>query len=1066
MDRDTYQRAQEALARVLEAPPEARAATLAAACGGDPELRARVEALLPHAGDEGAFSERSLDDRRQHLDRLMSGVERDALEEGAPWIPDAVGDYRVVRWIGRGGAGIVLEAEQRRPKRRVAIKVVHPAFASAETARRLAKEAEALGRLQHPGIAQVYEAGTFDGGLGPQPFIAMELIDGIDVVRHAHAAGLDLRARVALVADIADAVQHAHERGVVHRDLKPENVLIDRAGRPKLLDFGIAGLLVEGGGVVSLPTLDSQLLGTLAYMAPEQAQRGRARLDARVDVFALGALTFELVTGRRLRELGGLSVTSALRDVAEGEVPRARAIDPALPRDLETIIGKALEQRPERRYDSAAAFAADLRRLLEHRPILARSPSVLDRCLKYARRHRVLVGGASATILALSAGLTVAARAARDASRAREDARAQLYAAEMVLGTRALGAPDGNRRVEALAAHWRPARGAPDLRGWEWRLLDRAARHDAVRLAAGAYPMDAAWSPAGDVIAVATELGLALCDANSGRRLGGSDRLAPESGSILWTNAAFSPDGACVALAGVGAVVVWDVAAAAPAWMNSGAEVHAITWSADGLRLYALEEDLVVYDARSGARLGVLLEGVAGVGGVELEPRGSGLALSAALAPLCVVDVDTGEVRSTWTGNMEPQTAFRWSPDGARIAACGFDDTLRVFGASRGALALELVVDECQEPLLDLAWSRSGDRIAVAVEDSTVRIFDAQNGARREVFQAHRTQVRRVAWSPDGARIASVATHGEALVWPVGVPPVARRIPLAPLARGTFRGALSWSRDGDLLLCGGTAGRGVLMRRTGEVVRQLPGSYALSIAPSGRFYANVAEGHVVSVYGLEGAPPLATVAVGDDPWATCAWEPSGRRLAFGSRDGVFIAEVADEGPAGPLVFEKLADTDRQVQELAWSSDGRELAYVTMWADLRVIDASDGRTRVDTKPEGRVGAYGVAWSPDGSQLVTAGSDGALRMYARATGAQVARLDGHSSRVESVSWHPAGDRIASAGRDRTVKVWDPEARALVASFDCGSRLCAVRWSPDGTQLVALDVDGVVHLWDAGR
>ena len=316
MNSDEYARTQAVFEAVLAVEPSLRERVLEERCAGDQALRARVDRLLGHADDAtGEFSEDALSRRRAILDEALdarSAAEIDGEDDG--WFPERVGSYEVLGLVGRGGTGIVLEARQERPSRRVALKLVHPALSSKETALRLAREAEALGRLQHPGIAQVFEAGSFEGSLGVQPFLAMEYVDGLDLIRHAHARGLDARERVELLANVAEAVAHAHERGVIHRDLKPDNVLVDGEGRPKLLDFGIARLLTEGDE--GFRTLDSDLLGTLAYMAPEQARSGSA-VDARADVFALGALGVELLSGRRLRSVEGLTVATALREVAE-----------------------------------------------------------------------------------------------------------------------------------------------------------------------------------------------------------------------------------------------------------------------------------------------------------------------------------------------------------------------------------------------------------------------------------------------------------------------------------------------------------------------------------------------------------------------------------------------------------------------------------------------------------------------------------------------------------------------------------------------------------------------------
>ncbi len=304
--------------------------------------------------------------------------------------------------LGEGGMGTVYEAEQDSPRRPVALKVVRPGLASPALLKRFTHEAQILGRLHHPGIAQVYEAGLADDG---QPFFAMEFIRGLPLDEYANRHGLDLAARVGLVARVCDAVQHAHDQGVIHRDLKPANILVEETGQPKVLDFGVARAtdadLLTAAGL----TRTGQLLGTPNYMSPEQVTADPAAIDHRADVYALGVILFELAAHRLPYRLEDRPLAEAARLILEQDPPRLGSIDPELRGDVETIVAKALEKDPARRYPSAADLAADLRRWLAHEPILARPPSALYHLRKFARRHTGLVGGVVATGVALVLGL-------------------------------------------------------------------------------------------------------------------------------------------------------------------------------------------------------------------------------------------------------------------------------------------------------------------------------------------------------------------------------------------------------------------------------------------------------------------------------------------------------------------------------------------------------------------------------------------------------------------------------------------------------------------------------------
>lgn len=421
----------------------ARVARLDEACADDPELRAEVESLLAHdATGVGAFCGAEAGAGANLLAETIAG---DA-------VPERIGPYRVVREIGRGGMGLVFEAEQENPRRRVAVKIVRQGFGSAALLRRFRQEAHVLGQLRHPGIAQIYEAGTSQIGGSAVPYFAMELVEGepLDVV----AKELGIRERAELIARVADAVQHAHQKGVIHRDLKPANIqvvrgsrtrrtrdlsgetpngtgasstVVDAIGQPKILDFGIARLTDSDIQATTIQTQVGQIVGTLGYMSPEQIAGDSSALDTRCDVYALGVMLYKLLCGSLPHELSGRSIAEAARIVREEEPRRLASVDSSLRGDLDTITTKAIEKDPDRRYATAAEMADDLRRYLRDEAISAHPPSAFYQLGKFARRNRGLVGGVAAAFLALVAGLVstslslVEARAQRRIAEAQRD---------------------------------------------------------------------------------------------------------------------------------------------------------------------------------------------------------------------------------------------------------------------------------------------------------------------------------------------------------------------------------------------------------------------------------------------------------------------------------------------------------------------------------------------------------------------------------------------------------------------------------------------------------------------
>ncbi|MFL6415778.1 MAG: protein kinase domain-containing protein, partial [Bryobacteraceae bacterium] len=336
-------------------------------------------------------------------------------------LPATIGRYRIMQWLGEGGMGIVYEAEQDNPRRRVAVKIIKHAFAGPELLRRFEREAEVLGRLHHPGIAQIYEAATGESGGRPQPYFAMELIRGESLLRYAEEQQLSTRPRLELMIQVCEAVQHAHQYRVIHRDLKPANILVEEGGRPKILDFGVARL-TESDTEVTRQTYVGQLVGTPAYMSPEQVGAEPQELDERSDVYALGVILYELLAGRLPYPISP-QLHDAARTIREQEPVSLRSVHRAYRGDLEIIVAKALEKDRDRRYSSAADLARDLEHYLRDEPIAARRPSAMYQLRKFARRHKALVGAVVAVFVVLIAGIIASTGEARRARQAEQVAQ-------------------------------------------------------------------------------------------------------------------------------------------------------------------------------------------------------------------------------------------------------------------------------------------------------------------------------------------------------------------------------------------------------------------------------------------------------------------------------------------------------------------------------------------------------------------------------------------------------------------------------------------------------------------
>jgi serine/threonine protein kinase len=484
-----YQRVSDIFQEVVQRPLEQRLEFLNQACGDDGDLRAEVENLLNCDREPDATAEFDPGPAFEAMRSALSGATMNATE--AP-IPERIGRYRPIHVLGQGGMGIVYEAEQDRPKRRVALKILARRAVSPQALRRFRQEAEILGRLKHPGIAQIYECGSLGQGDTGEAYLAMELVEGRTLTKHVAKTKPSIEQRLELFASICDAVHHAHQKGVIHRDLKPDNILVTQDGAPKILDFGIARVTEADLQVTTMHTQHGQLVGTITYMSPEQVSGNREELDLRSDIYALGVVLFELLAGRLPHDLAGRSIPDAVRIILEVNPQRLSSIDTVFRGDVDVIVAKALERDAARRYASAAEIAADIRRHLSHEPISARPASTFYQLRKFAKRHKAIVAGVIATVMAFIVGLVFSIHFALRESHQRELADAASVAAKTASSVAEVSEFQSRRsayRAKLLAAMAsidasNPSRARkilddtdPRFRGWEWEhtnaLLER-----------------------------------------------------------------------------------------------------------------------------------------------------------------------------------------------------------------------------------------------------------------------------------------------------------------------------------------------------------------------------------------------------------------------------------------------------------------------------------------------------------------------------------------------------------------------------------------------------------------
>ncbi len=1035
-------------ARELER--EERERYLARACAQDSGLRREVEALL--ALD-------ALPDER--LDRAAPGM---LAPEGSPsnlLIGRRLGPYSLRRCLASGGMGAVYEAEQEHPRRTVALKVLRADVASEELERRFRVEASFLARLQHPAIACVYEAGVSELDGTRVPWIALELVEGARAITaFAREEALEPRARIHLFAEVCDAVHHGHQRGVIHRDLKPANILVDVAGRPKLIDFGIARAADPAGSTQR--TEAGALLGTVQYMSPEQCVDARD-LDVRSDVYSLGVVLYELLCERLPHDLQGVPLPEVVRIVRERPARRPSAVLRALRGDLEAILLTALEKDRERRYQSASALAQDLRRYLRREPIAAHAPSSLHRLALFTRRHRALVGSLSAVFLAALSAAAVSARFAWRELRAREreeisSCLANIAAADLSLRTH--DAAGARRRLESI-----PAR----RRGWEWDYL-----RGRLRLALGVLegPQSYCESVAfqGGRIAATWHYETAwitLCDERSGAELARSGPLEP-----VPTRLALAGDGAIVWGGLDGRLRRWDPSTGSTQAFEGRHEqlVTGVCVTPDDLVVSAsLDGTVRVWDLERGLLRSTIFDGQGSVSWRDLAVARDGrrVAVGGGDGSVRVLALDGGE-EVALGGGAGAVLAVAFDPGGTSLATGGSEGIVRVWNLATGRELVRLAGHESD--VQDLAFSPDGELLVSASIDRTVRVWDVAQGVARAVLHGHEARAKCLAFSEDGRRLVSGGYDGTVRVWDPRAETGPRRID----AHASYVRDLAFAPEGRLLATASFDRTVELIdMATREVVATLGGHgdrvTSVAFHPGGALLASASFDGAVRIWDTASGSCLRTLREHEDGVLTLAFSPRGE-LATGSRDG----RVLLHGPED-LGVRSILEHELGVEQLAFDPRGERLAVIVNDGTLVVWDVGRERELWRRAPAGLL--HDVGFSPDGELLALAAGDydgtdlGIVLLDGRA-GEERARLSGHTDVVLALAFTPDGRRLASGAADGTVRIWDPAAveEALVLRGH-ESWVFAVAFSPDGSLLASGGGSeggaGIgVRLWEAGR
>jgi eukaryotic-like serine/threonine-protein kinase len=1002
-------RERELFMQALEQPSrEERAVFLDRACGDDSALRRRLQTLLARFERIGGF----LDQPVVSVVARAGGATASNGVSGEPTAPlpvtekpgDHIGRYKLREKIGEGGCGLVYVADQEEPvRRRVALKVIKLGMDTREVVARFEAERQALALMDHPYIARVFDAGSTETG---RPFFVMELVRGIKITDYCDQNALSTQERLDLFIQVCHAIQHAHQKGIIHRDIKPSNVLVtlhDGVPVPKVIDFGIAKAMEQKLTEKTVYTAFGQFIGTPAYTSPEQVEMSGLDIDTRSDIYALGVLLYELLTGktpfdgkellasgleamrRTIREKEPVRPSTRLRTMLYGErsttAERRRTEAPRLIHllrgDLDWIVMKCLEKDRTRRYDTANGLAMDIEHHLNNEPVVARPPGRAYRMQKFVWRNKVMVAAASAVAVALVLGMAGsiwqairATRAEQDQSRLltqaqaneqkahaaeaneatlRKQAQAEAYASDVSLAYQALDANDLGRARALLHRH-RPHPGETDLRHWEWRYLWQRCRSDSL---------------------------YTLCQ---------------ESNRV--NTVVFSADGGHLAVRdSAGKVALWDVA-----------------------------ERKKIAEVQQASETGAL----------AFSPQGQLLASA-------TVDAGGQAAVTLWDGTLTrpvamlkhggPVKSVAFSPDGKLLASFATDKAVRLWNVETTTLVTNILIPSLWWSGV-VVFSPDGRTLAIGDVDGWIRLLDWASGETK-VISAHRERtdviregISALAFSFDGKILASAS------VW-------------------TGREIRLWNP------------------RTGELIGRLSGHTAyidfLAFAPpDGRILASAGGDRTLRLWDVGTQRELAILRGHEDEVQSVAFTPNGERLASGCKDGTVCFWDPQRRPrpeGSPSLPGSVA------WNLAFSPDGKKLVSAPLFApgSLRSWNLATLQPTPLPVDTGTNNKGGVAISPDGRLLVAGDEFGTLHVWDLETRHETTNFVGHSGPVGLLKFGARGRFLISDCEGDRPKLWEVNSWRERTPWKGNTNVVLADCSLDGQTAISGQRDGTISFWD---
>ncbi|MCE9529691.1 MAG: protein kinase [Planctomycetes bacterium] len=972
-----------------------------------PELRAFIEhrqmVVGKSAASQGSGTVSQTPEELAAISNGSADTQRKSLDGRI-----VAGRYKLLKMIGAGGMGEVWMAEQREPvKRLVALKLIKAGHGSEHTLVRFEAERQALAMMDHPSIAKVLDGGTTEEG---QPYFIMELVKGIPITEYCDQERLTPRQRLELIIPVCQAVQHSHQKGVIHRDLKPSNILValyDGKAVPKVIDFGIAKAINRDLTDNSMYTEVGQIVGTLKYMPPEQAELSNLDIDTRAG-------------------------------------------------ELDWIVMKCLAKERSRRYETANGMAMDIKRYLAVEPVEASPPSASYRLKKLLRRNKGKVIAASLLLLALAGGIVgtstglvraerardgeakqraaaetneakanLAAKTEREAkdetNRARERELRKLYAADMLLASRAVIEGPLSRAFELLDAWLPERRDGKEYRGREWHMLRRLCDSSEMTLNGHTGPLRAlAWTTDGKRLASGGEdRVIRVWDAESGQCL---DTLIGHSAGVF--DVAFSPDGRMLVSASADATVrLWDVESGEQRHVLRGhiLPVYTVAFHPSGKQVASAGGDslIKVWDAIGGTELFALQGHEAAVGRLQFDAGGKKLASSGVILGTRIWDLESRKIVDGLNANGD----IVFTPELA----------MGIFAVPTGEFRVVDVkaktVDQGNigiKGIHAVGLNKTARIVAISGSDDIIRVLDRESASPLVTHRGHIGPARRVLLRADARKLASAGDDGTVRIW--DMPDPNEKKPHSGHHEHNVTAA-AFSTDGTFLASGDYLGSiAIWNSQTGKRELKLGSHY---------------------LRRKSDAKPLE---IG-----------TGKPFVAGSPIKNQTSFVANPSIKNPIVDVLVAQGHGgEVKGVAFTPDRKALVSAGA-TDLIIWDLPSGKLLKEFEHPAIVSSLAV--SPDGTLAATSCWDDIVRIFRVQSGDLIKQLEGHDDDVMCVAFHPNGRELATGSRDRTAIIWDIESGKIKHRLrQHANTISAIRFSPDGARLVTGGMDKTIHVWDA--